>query len=74
MNTSAQQPTHVPRNMIELNAREMAIAQLAAEIAVKKMTEDFYSQVGRTVIQKFVIVIGAMAFAAWAYAKGKGWV
>lgn len=64
----------MPSNKIELNAREMAIAQLAAEIAVKKMTEDFYSQVGRTVVQKFLIVVGALAFALWAYAKGKGWV
>ena len=64
----------MPSSKIELNVREMAIAQLAAEIAVKKMTEDFYSQVGRTVVQKFLIVVGALAFALWAYAKGKGWV
>lgn len=74
MTNQAQQPTHVPRNMLELNAREMAIAQLAAEIAVKKMTDDFYQQVGRTVVQKFLIVVGALSLAALAYAKGKGWV
>lgn len=65
---------NMPGNKIELSAREMAIAQLAAEIAVKKMTDEFYLQVGKTVIQKVLILIGGVAFTVWAYAKGKGWV
>lgn len=52
----------------ELTEREIKIAKLAAELAVKQITEDFYKDVGRTVVNKFLIIIGAMAVA---FAAGK---
>ena len=55
----------------ELTEREVAVAKLAAEMAVKQMTDTFYNEVGRTVISRFFIIIGA-AFVA--FAAGKGWI
>lgn len=55
----------------QLTAREMLIAKTAAEIAVKTMTDDFYQSVGRTVINRIFIVVGAV-FVGFAY--GKGWL
>jgi chorismate mutase len=60
-----------PTSPIELTEREEAIAQRAAEIAVRKMTDEFYGSVGRTVINRLLIIIGA-AFVA--FAAGKGWL
>ena len=58
-------------NDVELTEREIAVAKLAAEMAVKQMTDTFYSEVGRTVINRFFILVGA-AFVA--FAAGKGWI
>lgn len=55
----------------ELTEREMRIAEMAAELAVKKVTEQFYAQVGRSVFNKALILLGA-AFVGWA--TGKDWV
>lgn len=60
-----------PNSLTELTEREEAIAQRAAEIAVRKMTDEFYGSVGRTVINRLLIIIGA-AFVA--FAAGKGWL
>lgn len=56
---------------ITLTEREEAIARRAAEIAVKRMTEEFYSSVGRTVIQRWIVIIGAIVVA---FAAGRGWI
>lgn len=56
---------------IELNEREMAIAREAARIAVKELSDEFYKQVGKTVVTKILIWIG---IAAVAFAAGKGWI
>ena len=56
---------------IELNERERAIAKAAAKLAVAEMAEEFYKQVGRTVVNRFLVIIGVMAVA---FAYGKGWI
>lgn len=56
---------------IELTERELLIAKRAAEMAVKQMTDEFYKGVGRTVINRWLIIIGAVSVA---FATGKGWV
>lgn len=56
---------------IELSERELLIARKAAEIAVKQMQDEFYKRVGRSVVDKLLILIGA-AFVA--FAVGKGWL
>jgi len=53
----------------ELTAREMRIAEMAAELAVKKVTEQFYAQVGRSVFNKALILLGAVV-VGWATGMG----
>lgn len=47
------------------------IAEEAARLAVEKLTEDFYKQVGKNVVNKFFIVIGALAVG---FLVGKGFI
>lgn len=49
---------------IKLTARELAIAERAAAIAVRKMQDEFYKTIGRSVINKMLIVVGGLAVAA----------
>lgn len=56
---------------IQLTEREQAIAKEAAKIAVKELADEFYKQVGRTVVTKILVWIG---IAAIAFAAGKGWL
>lgn len=55
----------------ELTERELLIARKAAEMAVKQITDEFYKDVGRNVVNRWLIIIGAVAVA---FATGKGWV
>ena len=56
---------------IQLTDREMAIARKAAQMAVKEMTDEFYKGVGRTVVQRALIVIGPMVVGV---GLAKGWI
>lgn len=49
-----------------------AIAEKAAEKAVAKITTDFYTTVGKSVVTKFFTVVGiiSVAFFFWAQSKG----
>lgn len=55
----------------ELTKREMLIAKAAAKIAVQELSEEFYKQVGKTVVQKSLIWLGA---AAVGIGTLKGWI
>ena len=65
------QTKNVEMSETQLTARELAIAERAAEIAVKKITDNFYKDVGKTVVSRFFIIIG-LVFVA--FAAGKGWI
>jgi len=56
---------------IELTEREQAIAKEAAKIAIEELAGEFYKQVGKTVINKILIWIGAIVVG---FAFGKGWI
>lgn len=45
-----------------------AIAERAAEVALEKV----YASVGKSVINKFLWLVGAAALAVYAYMQGKG--
>lgn len=63
----------------DLTERELAIARVAAKMAaeeaakhaVKQMTDHFYKEVGRTFIQKFLIIVGAFAVGV---GTALGWI
>jgi hypothetical protein len=52
---------------IELTDRERAVIRAAKA----EMADDFYKQVGRTVVNRLLVVIGAIAVGI---AYGKGWI
>jgi len=56
---------------IELTEREEAIAKRAAKLAIEEMTGEFYKKVGKTVIEKALIWIGAIVVG---FVIGKGWI
>ena len=55
----------------ELSDRELVVAKRAAKLAVEELSNEFYRQVGKSVITKLLVWIGV---AALAFAAGKGWL
>lgn len=60
-----------PSNQEELTEREMLIAKAAAQIAIQDLTAQFYQQVGKSVVTRAFIWIGAFAFGMGI---AKGWI
>lgn len=56
---------------IQLTERELAIAKHAAKLAVAEITDSFYKQVGKTMVQKALVWIGV---AVIGYVTGRGWI
>lgn len=56
---------------IELTDREMAVARAAAKLAVEEIANEFYKQVGKSVITKVLTWVG---LAALGFALAKGWI
>lgn len=70
------QPTSVENDhqiyhAIQLTDREMAIAKVAAKIAVREVSDEFYRQVGKGLVTRVFIWIG-LVFVG--YATARGWI
>lgn len=50
------------------------IATRAAELAVEKMTQSAYQAVGRSVVEKFIWIVGLCTTGAMVWAVGKGYI
>ena len=48
------------------------IAERAAEKAIEKLTNHVYQEVGKSVISKFVYVVGACSVGLYLWLKSKG--
>ena len=48
------------------------IAERAAEKAIGKLTNHVYQEVGRSVISKFVYIVGACSLGLYLWLKSKG--
>ena len=48
------------------------LAEKAAEKAIKKLTNHVYQEVGRSVISKFVYIVGACSIGLYLWLKSKG--
>lgn len=59
---------HITDDQIE------AIAEKAAERAVELMTQGVYKSIGKSVVEKFFYIVGALSLALWLWAKKNGWV
>lgn len=57
--------------MSELTEREKLIAEKAAKLAVEMVMDEFYKGVGKSLIQRFLILLGA---AAVGFAFARGWI
>ena len=62
---------HQIRHSIQLTDREMAIAKIAAKIAVKEVSDEFYRQVGKGLVTRVFVWIGLIAVG---FAVAKGWI
>ena len=56
---------------VTLTAREEEIAKRAAKLAIEEMSNEFYKKVGKTVVEKALIWIGALFVG---FLIGKGWI
>lgn len=56
---------------LELTERERMIAKEAAKLALEELSSEFYRKVGKTVVDKILIVIGLLAVG---FVVGKGWI
>ena len=48
-----------------------AIAEKAAERAIKKMTDDAYKAIGKSVLEKLFYIVGVIATAAYFWLEHK---
>lgn len=48
------------------------IAERAAEKAINKLTNHVYQEVGRSVISKFVYIVGACSLGLYLWLKSRG--
>lgn len=61
------------RKEVELSSEYIdLIAERAAEFAVKKMTDQVYKAVGKSVLQKMFYITGAIAVALYFWLQSKG--
>jgi hypothetical protein len=68
-----QQPHEERRTHVVISDKQMSkIAEMAAERAIEKLTTDFYKSVGKTVISRGLIMLGALTFGGYLLAKNKG--
>ena len=56
---------------VTLTDREKLIAKEAARLAIDELTDEFYKKVGKTVVEKLLIVVGALVVG---FVLGKGWI
>lgn len=54
------------------NEQINAIAERAADKAVEKITQHIYNEIGRTVLQKSLWIIGACTLGIYAWLQSKG--
>ena len=56
---------------IELTEREMLIARKAARLAAEEMTNEIYRTVGKSVLTRVFVWVGAVVIG---FAVAKGWI
>jgi len=54
---------------LELTDRERLIAKEAARIAIEELSDEFYKKVGKTFIEKILLLVGALVVG---FLVGKG--
>lgn len=68
----AAQEEHVMQ-LVLTDEQIEAIAEKAADKAVGKLTDTFYKQVGKSFVDKTLIIIGVIGTGVYFTGKNKGW-
>lgn len=55
----------------KLTERELLIARRAAAIAIEEVSDAFYKQVGKSIVNKVLVWIGMLAIG---FGMAKGWI
>lgn len=55
----------------QLTDRELLIAKAAARFAVEDLSNQFYKEIGKTIVNRFLVFLGMILVGL---AVGKGWV
>ena len=66
-----QNPCHPNCPLLDDSELEK-IAERAAEKAIKKLTNHVYQEVGKSVVSKFVYIVGACSIGLYLWMKSKG--
>lgn len=69
---SEQTQTRYPDRPLLDDSELEKIAERAAEKAIEKLTTHVYQEVGKSVISKFVYVVGACSLGLYLWLKSKG--
>jgi uncharacterized hydantoinase/oxoprolinase family protein len=69
---SEQTQTRCPDRPLLDDSELEKIAERAAEKAIKKLTNHVYQEVGKSVISKFVYIVGACSLGLYLWLKSKG--
>lgn len=70
---SDQEPER--RHVVSLTDEQIeAIAEKAAQKAMAKLTNQFYQEVGKGVVSKFIWVMGVLAVAVYVWAQKEGYI
>lgn len=69
---SEQTQTRSPDRPLLDDSELEKIAERAAEKAIKKLTNHVYQEVGKSVISKFVYIVGACSLGLYLWLKSKG--
>lgn len=66
------EPTYDRRRVVLSESQVNQIAEKAADLAVKKVTDEAFKQVGKRVIEKFLWIVGVAAVALFVYLTKTG--
>lgn len=74
---TTKQPYEGPNRRVQAHISDEQIeeiAEKAAEKAIELMTAGVYTSIGRSVVDKFLWLVGALSLGAWLWAKKNGYV
>lgn len=75
--TTTRAPYEGPDRRVHTNISDEQIevvAEKAAEKAIQLMTSGVYKSIGKSVVDKFLWLVGALSLGAWLWAKKNGYV
>jgi tetrahydromethanopterin S-methyltransferase subunit G len=63
-----------PQTVVISELQIEEIAERAADKAVERIVNDVYQQIGKTIVDKMLWLIGVVTLGAFSYALSNGWI